>query len=131
MIFSRWKLPSSSSNHMLQCVQPMLGCQFHHLGQPLFALSTCCRCFAETHCCCCTTCLGPCLAPASPHLCWQGISCALRQISKQPYSLLRSASGKRYCFMFSVTLAMVGRERKHGNCCNKAHSNFDSRRRTK
>lgn len=58
--------------------------------------------------CCCTTCSGPCLAPASPHLCWQGISCALRQISKQPGSLLRSASGKRQCFMFSVTLAWWG-----------------------
>lgn len=97
-------------------------------GKHLFVLSTCCGCFAETHCCC-TTCLGPGLAPASPHLCWQGISCALRQISKQPCSLLRSTSGKRYCFMFSVTLAMVGRERKHGNCHNRARSNFDSRRR--
>lgn len=88
----------------------------------------------KAHCCCCTTCLGPCLAPASPHLCWQGISCALRQISKQRGSLVRSASGKRYCFMFSMTLAMVGRERKRGsfianNYRNKAHSNSDSRRR--
>lgn len=128
MIFSHGKPPSSSSNHTLQSVSPTLGCPFHHWGQAPFVLSTCCGCFAETHCCC-TTCLGPGLAPASPHLCWQGISCALRQISKQPCSLLRSTSGKRYCFMFSVTLAMVGRERKHGNCHNRAHSNFDSRRR--
>lgn len=127
--FSCWKPPSSSSSHTLQRVSPTLGCQFHLLGQAPFALWTCCRCFAETHRCCCTTCLGPCLAPASPHLCWPGISCALRQISKQPCSLLRSASSKRYYFMFSVTLAVVGTKRKHGNCHNKACSNFDSRRR--
>lgn len=108
MIFTHWKAPPSSSSSTLQCIPPTLGCPLHHLGQAPSALFFCCRCFAEAHHCCSTTCSEPCLAPASPHLCRQGIGCAVRQSSKQPGSLLGSASGSRYCFMFSVTLAWWG-----------------------
>lgn len=131
-VFTHWKPPPSPSNGTLQCVPPALGSQLHHLGQAPSALSICCRWFAETHqlllyhllrTLFSTSKSTPVLA--GHQLCTQ----TNLKAARQPTTV-----GFRQEIVFHVLsdLGVVGRERKHGNCHNRAGSNFDiSRRRTK